>query len=73
MEYADLLLLHHMLWNSIEVIGRVRQVVNEALFADVEAGLQSLEKNLEQCLKPVPAADATEERILSYTIISTTT
>lgn len=61
-EYADLLLLRHMLWNNIEVIGRVRQVVNEALFVDVEAGLQSLEKNLEQCLKSVPAADATEEK-----------
>lgn len=61
-EYSDLLLLRHMLWNNTEVIERVWQVVNEALFADIEAGLQSLGKNLEQCLKTVPTADAAEEK-----------
>lgn len=61
-EYSDLLLLRHMLWNNTEVIERVWQVVNEALFADIEADLQSLGKNLEQCLKTVPTADAAEEK-----------
>lgn len=61
-EYSDLLLLRHMLWNNTEVIERVWQVVNEALFADIEAGLQSLGKNLEQCLKTIPTADAAEEK-----------
>lgn len=61
-EYADLLLLRHMLWNNTEVIGRVWQIVNEALFADMEGNLQRLGKSLEQCLKSVPTADVSEEK-----------
>lgn len=61
-EHSDLLLLRHMLWNNTEVIGRVWQVVNEALFADVEASLLRIGKNLEQCLKSVPAGESVEEK-----------
>lgn len=61
-EHSDLLLLRHMLWNNTEVIGRVWQVVNEALFADVEASLLRIGKNLEQCLKSVPVGESVEEK-----------
>ena len=61
-ERSDLLLLRHMLWNNTEVIGRVWQVVNEALFADVEAKLLRIGKNLEQSLKTLPLEEPTEEK-----------
>lgn len=60
--YNDLLLLRHMLWNNTEVIGRVWQIVNEALFADVEASLLRIGKNLEQSLKSLPSEEAVEEK-----------
>ena len=56
-EYADLLLLRHMLWNNTEVIGRVWQVVNEALFADVETVLSSANKTLEGYVKKIAVRD----------------
>ena len=61
-ERSDLLLLRHILWNNTEVIGRVWQVVNEALFADIEASLLRIGKNLEQCLKSIPAEESTDEK-----------
>ena len=53
-DYSDLLLLRHMLWNNVREIERVWKIINEALFADIETVLQSTNKDLEQILNKLP-------------------
>lgn len=59
--YSDLLLLRHMLWNNVTTIERVWKIINEALFADIETVLQNATKELEQILIKIPAKSKDEE------------
>lgn len=44
-DYSDMLLLIHVLWNRDECIEPVLKIVSESLFADIQADMQQCEKN----------------------------
>ena len=47
-DYSDLILLNHMLWNKAEVIPNVLRIVSESLFSDIDKNMSKLEKELEK-------------------------
>ena len=50
-DYSDVLLLHHMLWNKTETISKVTEIISTALLSDIVKKKESFEKKLEKYLK----------------------
>ena len=47
-DYSDLFLLYHTLWNRTETIPKILKIVTEALFSDIEKEIAVIEKALEK-------------------------
>lgn len=50
-DYSDLILLNHMLWNKAETIPNILTIVVESLFSDIEKEISQKEKELEKIIK----------------------
>ncbi len=60
---SDLFLLYHTLWNRVECIPTVLEIVTDALWADLAKWLDKVEKELEDCLKNAPISQQPQEGI----------
>ena len=55
-DYSDLFLLYHTLWNRTETIPAILSMVTEALFFDVEKEIGKIEKEVEKNMNALPAS-----------------
>ena len=55
-DYSDLFLLYHTLWNRTETIPAILSMVTEALFFDVEKEIGKIEKEVEKSMNGLPAS-----------------
>ena len=69
-DYSDLFLLYHTLWNRTETIPKILKIVTEALFSDIEKEIALTEKALEKEVKSLSNTQWKEQeksfRIYNY-------
>lgn len=60
-DYSDMFLLGHVLWNRVEVIPLVTEMVHDCLFSDFRKRTEEMEKQLSGIRKKVFAVDMGED------------